>query len=60
MGEKNFTITGTYKEKGNEKKFTKQMTAVNENYATEKIMSEIGSKHKIKRNKIQITEVKAE
>ncbi|PIN85258.1 MAG: 50S ribosomal protein L18a [Candidatus Diapherotrites archaeon CG11_big_fil_rev_8_21_14_0_20_37_9] len=58
MDGKKFTVTGTYNEKKEDKKFEKQITAVNEKYAMEKTLSAIGSKHKVKRNKIKITEVK--
>jgi len=57
MQEKTFTISGTYKEKGADKKFTKEITAVNEGYAKEKALSQIGSKHGTQRNAIAITSV---
>ena len=54
MEEKTFTIKGTYKEKNAMKKFVKEVTAVNQNYAKEKVLSIIGSKHKARRNKVKI------
>ncbi len=62
MEQKTFVITGSYKERQEERKFKKEITAVNENYAKEKTVSLIGSKHKIRRSSINIngiTEKKA-
>jgi len=55
--EKTFTISGTYQDRGEMKKFSKEVSAQNENYAREKTFSLIGSKHKVKRNAIAIKEV---
>lgn len=57
MNEKTFTIGGTYKEKRGLKTFLKQVKAVNQNFAKEKTYSEIGSKHKVKRNQVKIKTV---
>ena len=57
MEEKTFTLNGVYREKGEMKKFSKEIKAVNEGYAKEKAFSLIGSKHKIKRNAIDIKEI---
>ncbi len=57
MDEKTFTITGTYREKNEDKKFTKELNAFNENFAKEKVLSQIGSKHKIARNGIKISSI---
>ena len=58
MKEKNFEIFGKFKAKGEEKKFTKQLTALNENRAAEKVMNLMGSKHGLKRRHIIINEIK--
>ena len=55
---KAFKITGTFK-MGSVKNqpFTKEVLATNKNQAKEKIYSDLGSKHKIKRNFINIAKV---
>ncbi len=58
MAEKTFTITGTYREKDADKKFSKEIKAVNEGYAREKTLSQIGSKHGVNRHGIRIAAVK--
>jgi len=57
MEEKTFAIEGAYKEKGGLKKFSKEIKAVNENYATEKTLAIFGSKHRLKRGAISITKI---
>lgn len=54
MTDKTYKATGTYKDKGTTKKFMKEVTAVNENYAKEKILAGLGSKHKVTRYAIKI------
>ena len=54
MEEKIFVLNGTYREQGKIKKFEKEIHAGNENFAKEKTLTEIGSKHKIKRHAIVI------
>jgi len=56
--EKTFEITGTHKEKGKTNKFNKTITASTENFAIEKLLSQIGSKHGAKRRNIVINEMK--
>lgn len=58
MQEKTFWIDGTYREKNADKKFGKEIKAVNEAYAREKVLSQIGSKHKVGRHGIKIGAVK--
>jgi len=55
---KTFDVTGSFIERGEEKKFRKTVNAFNSNNATEKTLSLFGSKHRIKRNAIAINEVK--
>jgi large subunit ribosomal protein LX len=55
---KAFKITGTFKMGRNKNQFfTKEVIANNKNQAKEKIYSDLGSKHKIKRNFIDIVKV---
>ena len=57
MQEKTFMVTGTYVEKKGEKKFAKEIGAQNENFAKEKVLSQVGSKHKVRRNAIKIRSI---
>ena len=56
--EKVFEVTGKFIEKGNEKKFSKTVKALNENNAAERVMCLFGSKHKVKRRHVFIEELK--
>lgn len=58
MAEKNYEIQGTIKIKEAEKKFSKLLSAINENRAAEKVMNLMGSKHGLKRRNIIINEIK--
>jgi large subunit ribosomal protein LX len=60
MGEKIFLVHGHFSKQGFEKKFEKKVKAVNEKQAMERILSQFGSKNKIKRRDILIEEVKEE
>jgi large subunit ribosomal protein LX len=53
-----FEIKGEYLLKEKPWKFTKEIEAINENMAREKTLALMGSKHKLKRNKIKINAVK--
>ena len=57
MQDKTYTIKGTYKERSEDKKFTKEIKAVNEGYAREKLLSQIGSKHRVNRHGVKIASV---
>jgi len=57
MDGKTFLVSGSYREKQEVKKFTKEIIAVNENFAKEKTLASIGSKHKTNRHQITINEV---
>jgi len=54
---KTFKITGYIKKHGTKISFTKNVRALNEPNALEKIYSEIGSRHKAKRFDIKVTAV---
>jgi large subunit ribosomal protein LX len=58
MEKKLFEVQGTIKSSKMQKKFTKQVSSLNENTAMEKIFSLFGSKNKLKRRDIEINEVK--
>jgi len=55
---KNFEVKGTFRERNADKKFSKTVQTINENTAKEKILTLIGSKHKVKRIHIKIESVK--
>ncbi len=53
-----FTVQGKLLLKDREQAFTKELRAFNTANAAERTMTQFGSKNKIKRRNIQITEVK--
>lgn len=53
-----FEVKGEFGQKGKKRKFTKRVKAESHGFATEKIMCLIGSKHKVKRRHIVLSEVK--
>jgi len=55
---KTFEFTGTHIEKGKKKTFKKMVQASTENFAIEKLLSQIGSKHGTQRRHISIQEMK--
>mgnify|MGYP005830592055 CR=1 FL=1 len=54
----NFIVEGTFKAGVQWEKFSKEVESVNENTAREKVLSTLGSKHRINRNLIRIESVK--
>lgn len=54
----NFTVSGKLTLKDKEQGFSKELKAYNENNAAERTMTLFGSKNRIKRRNIQITEIK--
>ena len=54
----NFVATGIFIKNGQENKFKKELTAVSEKAAKEKIYAEFGSKNNLKRKDIKITDLK--
>jgi len=54
---KTFNITGYVKKSGRKISFTKDVKALKESDALEKIYSEMGSRHKAKRFDIKVTKV---
>ncbi|WAI00716.1 50S ribosomal protein L18Ae [Methanogenium organophilum] len=57
MEDKNFEITGDYRERDEWKPFTKVIAAPNEKVAEERAFTVIGSKHRLKRNYIKINAI---
>lgn len=53
-----FRMKGWFEKKGQKMEFTKEMLADTEDRAVERLYSDIGSKHGVKRNLINITNVK--
>jgi len=52
-----FRIKGWFKQGYEKQTFTRELPALSEKQALERVYSEVGSKHKIKRNLINIEEV---
>ncbi|MBN1167245.1 MAG: 50S ribosomal protein L18a [Methanospirillaceae archaeon] len=57
MEQKQFEVIGTYQEKDTWKPYKKTISAPNENQAKERIFTQIGSKHRLKRPYIRITSI---
>lgn len=55
---KRFEVSGKFVQKGKEKKFSMEVSAVNENDAAEKVLALFGSKNRLKRRNIAIGELK--
>ncbi|MFX1518882.1 MAG: 50S ribosomal protein L18Ae [Promethearchaeota archaeon] len=53
-----FRVKGEYRAKNKKIPFAKEVKALKEAHAIEKILSLIGSKHRVPRNFIKITEIK--
>ncbi|KUO40212.1 MAG: 50S ribosomal protein LX [Hadesarchaea archaeon DG-33-1] len=52
-----FRVKGWFKQGYERQTFTREFPAISEKQALERIYSEVGSKHKVKRNLINIEEV---
>jgi large subunit ribosomal protein LX len=50
--------TGAYKKKKRTFRFSKELLAEKEAHVREKILSELGSRHRVKRREIEIKEIK--
>ena len=55
---KRFEVSGKFVQKGKEKKFSMEVSAVNENDAAEKALALFGSRNRLKRRNIAIGELK--
>jgi len=58
MGVKIFRIRGSFGMGDREQPFVKEFRSVNKANAIERLYSDLGSKHKVKRSRIRIKEVK--
>lgn len=58
METKIFRISGKFRMGENLQIFTKEFRAVSEESVIEKLYTDLGSKHKVKRNRISIDEIK--
>ena len=52
-----YRIRGWFKQGLHRQKFTRELLALNDEQALERIYSEFGSRHKLKRNQINIEDV---
>ena len=55
---KRFEVSGKFVQKGKEKKFSMEVSAVSENDAAEKVLALFGSRNRLKRRNIAIGELK--
>ena len=52
-----YEVTGRFEPGGQRRKFTQVVEADNENVARERIYANLGSRHRLKRTQIEISEV---
>jgi len=52
-----FRVKGWFKHNSRRQVFTKELRALSEKHVLEQVYSEIGSRHKVKRNLIHISEI---
>ena len=57
MSSKTFKVKGTFSKFGETQPFSKEIEAVNEDRALDKIYSLFGSNHKVKRTQIKIEKI---
>ncbi|MCZ7403159.1 MAG: 50S ribosomal protein L18Ae [Candidatus Methanoperedens sp.] len=53
----NFIVKGTFKAGHKYEPFTKKITTLNKNLASEKVFSLLGSEHRVKRSLVKIVSV---
>jgi len=58
MDTKVWLVTGVYKKNRRVFSFHKEMIALKESHVRERILSDLGSRHNLKRREIQISEIK--
>ena len=58
MSTKVWRATGEYRKKKRKFLFSKEMIAARETHVRERVMSELGSRHRVKRKEIEIREIK--
>ncbi|MDY6779339.1 MAG: 50S ribosomal protein L18Ae [Halobacteria archaeon] len=52
-----YVVTGTFYPGGDEREFTKRVEADNEDVARERVYTDLGSKHRLKRTQIEVESV---
>jgi large subunit ribosomal protein LX len=57
MSSKVWRAIGKYKKKGKTYRFSKEMISPKESHVKERVLSELGSRHRVKRKDIAITKV---
>jgi large subunit ribosomal protein LX len=57
MSSKVWRATGNYKKKGKTYRFSKEMISPKESHVRERVLSELGSRHRVKRKDISFTKV---
>ncbi|MFW9962415.1 MAG: 50S ribosomal protein L18Ae [Candidatus Sifarchaeia archaeon] len=57
MSSKIWRVTGLYKKGKRKFRFTKELLADKETHVRERILSEMGSRHRVKRKDVEISEV---
>ena len=57
MSSKVWRVAGEYKKKKRTFTFTKEMIALNESHVRERVFSDLGSRHRVKRREIEITTI---
>lgn len=55
-----YIVSGTYEPAGELRSFTKEVKTENEDLARERVYTNLGSKHRLKRTQIEINEVEKE
>ena len=58
MSSKIWVASGEYKKKKKTFRFTRELLGEKESHVREKILSELGSRHRVKRREIVISEIK--
>ncbi|MEM2908029.1 MAG: 50S ribosomal protein L18Ae [Candidatus Hadarchaeales archaeon] len=52
-----FRVRGWFEQKGRRQKFTRELRGLSQEHVIERILSELGSRHGVKRNLIHIEEI---
>ncbi|MFW9806088.1 MAG: 50S ribosomal protein L18Ae [Candidatus Thorarchaeota archaeon] len=58
MSSKIWRAMGVYRKGKREFRFNRELLAEKDSHVREKILSELGSRHRVKRNRIEISEIK--
>ncbi|MCS7132020.1 MAG: 50S ribosomal protein L18Ae [Hadesarchaea archaeon] len=52
-----FRVKGWFEQKGRRQRFARELPGLSQEHVIERILSELGSRHKVKRNLIHIEEI---